>query len=68
MPDFHKTLPIFSGTENQTEAVSWIRNINSTAEMHNWPTLFKFEIVRTKLEGPAHNWYMERIFVDWTAF
>jgi len=68
MPDFHNTLPVFTGNESHTEASQWIQSINSTADLHNWPDSFKLEIVRTKLNGPCRNWYIGRSFVDWTNF
>lgn len=63
MPDFHKTLPNFRGTEPDTEASNWIRDINITADLHDWPEFFKLEIVRTKLQGPTRSWYLKCIFV-----
>lgn len=68
MPDFHNTLPVFTGNESHTEASQWIQSINSTADLHNWPDSFKLEIVRTKLNGPSRNWYIGRSFVNWTNF
>jgi len=58
MPDFHETLSNFIGTESYIKASNWIKGINSTADLHNWPDSFKLEIIRTKLKGDAHNWYL----------
>jgi len=68
MPDFHNTLPVFTGNESHTEASQWIQSINSTADLHNWPDSFKLEVVRTKLNGPSRNWYIGRSFVNWANF
>lgn len=68
MPDFHNTLPVFTGNESHTEASQWIQSINSTADLHNWPDSFKLEIFRTKLNGLSRNWYIGRSFVNWTHF
>lgn len=68
MPDFHNTLPVFTGNESHSEASQWIQSINSTADLHNWPDSFKLEIVRTKLNGPSRNWYIGRLFVNWANF
>jgi len=68
MPDFHNTLPVFTGNESHTEASQWIQSINSTADLHNWPDSFKLEIVRNKLNGPSRNWYIGRSFVNWANF
>ncbi|XP_025421081.1 uncharacterized protein LOC112691141 [Sipha flava] len=68
MPDFNETLSNFVGTESYIEASSWIKSINSTADLHNWPDSFKLETIRTKLKGAAHNWYLGRTFSDWEHF
>lgn len=68
MPDFHETLSNFIGTESNTEASNWIKSLNSTADLHNWPDSFKLEIIRTKFKGAAHNWYLGRTFPDWDQF
>lgn len=68
MPDFHESLSNFIGTESYIEALNWIKIIKSTADLHNWPDSFKLEIIRTKLKGAAHNWYLGRTFSDWEQF
>lgn len=68
MPVFHETLSNFIGTESYIEASNWIKSINTTADLHNWPDSFKLEIIRTKLKGAAHNWYLGRTFSDWEQF
>jgi len=68
MPDFYESLSNFIGTESCIEASNWIKSIKSTADLHNWPDSFKLEIIRTKLKGAAHNWYLGQTFSDWEQF
>lgn len=68
MPDFHNTVPTFSGTESRTQARDWLHSVHSVAQLHHWPDAFKLEIVRTKLVAAASNWLCGRNFTTWSAF
>ncbi|CAI6345190.1 unnamed protein product [Macrosiphum euphorbiae] len=68
MPNFNNSINIFSGRESNTDARAWLKSAEGVAKLHNWPDSFKLEIVRTKLNGPAKNWYVGRTFSSWGSF
>lgn len=68
MPDFHNTVPNFSGSETKAQARDWLQSVQSVARLHHWPEAFKLEKVRTKLVAAASNWLCGRNFTTWGMF
>jgi len=68
MPNFLNTLPEFDGRSNSQTAEDWLAAIEGVAKLHRWPDAFKIESARSRMIGPANNWFTGRKFTNWDEF
>ncbi|XP_018566986.2 uncharacterized protein LOC108907688 [Anoplophora glabripennis] len=69
MPDFSKTIEDFTGESGPQDAKLWLKQLETTANLHSWPQAFVFETARSHLCGAAKFWYRGRNDItDWTKF
>jgi len=68
MPNFFNTLPEFDGRGNSQTAEDWLAAIEGVAKLHRWPDAFRIESARSRIVGPANNWFTGRKFTNWDEF
>jgi len=68
MPNFLNTLPEFDGRGNSQTAEDWLAAIEGVAKLHRWPDAFRIETARSRMTGPANNWFTGRKFTNWDEF
>lgn len=70
LPDLSHNISNFNGISGAASARVWIKQLESTATLHNWTETVAFETARSHLEGAAKNWYLANIdeVKDWKTF
>ncbi|XP_050514992.1 uncharacterized protein LOC126890180 [Diabrotica virgifera virgifera] len=70
MPDLSKTIEKFNGEGDSSQAAVWLKQIESTAVLHNWPDAFIYQTAKSNLEGAAKFWFIGRNeeITDWSKF
>jgi len=68
MPNFLNTLPEFDGRGNSQTAEDWLAAIEGVAMLYRWPDAFRIESARSRMTGPANNWFTGRKFTNWDEF
>jgi len=68
MPDLSKSIDLYNGEQGPRSASIWLRQIQTTATLHQWPDVITFQTARTHLDGAAKHWFASRGITDWHSF
>lgn len=70
MPDLTKSMEDFDGEGGPGIANLWLKQMETTAQLHAWPDTFTFQTVCCHLKGAAKHWLNARVDVvtDWYTF
>lgn len=70
LPDLSHNIAEFDGLSGPANANVWIKQLETTANLHRWTYAIAFETARSHLTRAAKNWYLANIdsINDWTSF
>ncbi|XP_043472429.1 uncharacterized protein LOC122505073 [Leptopilina heterotoma] len=70
LPDLSHNMSDFDGLAGPSNAKVWLKQLESTANLHRWTHAIAFETARSHLTKAVKNWYLAHIdtIVDWTTF
>ncbi|KAK9759118.1 Retrotransposon gag protein [Popillia japonica] len=66
--DINSSFIDFDGEKGPSDARHWLKKIESSALLHNWPETITFEAARSHLKGAAAAWYKEKDIDSWQEF
>lgn len=66
--NLNQSVNVFDGRESTQKAKVWLDTIKGLAYLNGWPFNYRIQYVRSRLDGAALNWYIGRVFYDWTDF
>lgn len=70
LPDLSHNISEFDGPSGPASAKVWLRQLESTANLHRWTEAIAFETARSRLTRAARNWYLANIELinNWRSF
>lgn len=70
LPDLSHNIADFDGLSGPSNAKAWLKQLESTANLHRWTQAIAFETARSHLTKAAKNWYLANIdtISDWNSF
>ncbi|KAE9523213.1 hypothetical protein AGLY_016380 [Aphis glycines] len=68
VPDLNRSVNQFTGRESSHEAENWLDDMNGIASANHWPIRYRLQFVRANLQGAARDWFVGRIFANWSDF
>lgn len=70
LPDLSHSIAYFDGISGAESARAWIKQLETTANLHHWTQEIAFETARSHLSKGARNWYLANMdkIIDWKSF
>lgn len=65
LPDFNKSIGMFTGGENSIQAKDWLDTLEGTANINRWPEAVKIQFVCNNVTGAGRNWFLSGNFMTW---
>jgi len=68
LADLDKTVGIFEGRESTHVSADWLASVEGIADLNCWPFAYRIQFVRANVHGAARDWFVGRLFLDWSDF